>query len=95
MFWKLRTGEKHIEVVTAEDRGTALSIASDIFEETICGQRLPVRRIPRSVQGTSQGAATMNERIHLIESCATLKEATAMLKAMRARVGFERGHAGG
>ncbi len=32
-FWKLRTGEKHIEVVTAEDRGTALLIASDIFEE--------------------------------------------------------------
>jgi hypothetical protein len=33
----------------------------------------------------------MNERTHLIHSCATLKEATAILKAMRARVGFEHG----
>jgi hypothetical protein len=33
MFWKIRTGEKHFELVTAEDRGTAREKASDVFEE--------------------------------------------------------------
>lgn len=33
LFWNLRTGEKRIEMVTAEDRGAALSIANAIFAE--------------------------------------------------------------
>jgi hypothetical protein len=33
LFWNLRTGEKRIEMVTAEDRGAARSIANAIFEE--------------------------------------------------------------
>jgi hypothetical protein len=32
-FWNLRTGEKRIEMVTAEDKVAALSIANAIFAE--------------------------------------------------------------
>ena len=33
LFWKARTGQKHFEIVTADDRSDALSIATAIFKE--------------------------------------------------------------